>query len=268
MPLPVRNLPTWQNWDCRGCGDCCRDYQIAVSDEERDRIRPRVGKAIPRSPGNRSSCSKAPGGRRRWRLNHGPDGACIFLSPEGRCRIHEKFGSDTKPLACRVYPFVLVPAGNQWRVGLRYACPSAAGNIGRPLAEYRLDGFALELARLTTLGERPIEPRLKAGQRVEWGDLLRFVEALADIIRNRRWRLEHRLRLCLGLARMCRAARFDKVSGSRLSEFLRVLTAAARSRGPGGRRVAAAAHMDRRHSVPPGRRSLHAARIRACTSAP
>ena len=29
---------------------------------------------------------------RRAQLNHSPDGCCVFLSPEGRCRIHEKFG--------------------------------------------------------------------------------------------------------------------------------------------------------------------------------
>lgn len=226
MSLPVRHLPTWQNWDCRGCGNCCRDYQVAVTDEERQRIEAQGWANDPALGGQPLFVHKGPWWKRRWRLNHGPDGSCIFLSPEGRCRIHEKFGGETKPLACRVYPFVLVPAGDHWRVGLRYACPSAAGNIGRPLAEHHLDGFALELAQQTSLGDRPYQPRLKPGQRVEWGDLLRFVQALADIIRDRRFRVEHRLRLCLGLARMCRTARFDKVAGGRLSEFLRVVTGA------------------------------------------
>jgi lysine-N-methylase len=232
MPLPVRHLPGGQNWDCRGCGNCCRDYQVAVTEEERDRILAQGWEKDPAFAGQSLFVFTGPWWTRRWRLNHRPDGACVFLSPEGRCRIHEKFGGDTKPLACRVYPFVLVPAGDHWRVGLRYSCPSAAGNIGRPLTEHRLEGFALELAQQTTFGTTPIVPRLKAGLRVEWNDLLRFVQAIADILRNRRWRLEHRLRLCLGLARMCRAARFDKVSGSRLSEFLRVITGALEAEVP------------------------------------
>src|SRR5262245_47696038 len=226
MSLPVRHLPTWQNWDCRGCGNCCRDYQVAVTEEERARIEAQGWDKDPAFAGKPLFVRKGPWWKQRWRLNHAPDGACIFLSPEGRCRIHEKFGGDTKPLACRVYPFVLVPAGDHWRVGLRYACPSAAGNIGSPLAEHRLEGFALELAQQTSLGDRPYKPRLKAGQSVEWSALVRFVQALADIMRDRRWRVEHRLRLWLGVTRMCRHARFDKVNGSRLSEFLRVITTA------------------------------------------
>ena len=41
-----------------------------------------------------------------------------------------------KPLACRIYPFLLVPAGDHWNLGLRMACPSAADNKGGPLADH------------------------------------------------------------------------------------------------------------------------------------
>src|SRR2546425_7637363 len=47
-----------------------------------------------------------------------------------------KFGSAAKPLACRVYPFMLVPAGDHWRIGLRFACPEAAAGRGRPLGQH------------------------------------------------------------------------------------------------------------------------------------
>src|SRR5260370_16849656 len=73
---------------------------------------------------------------RRYQLNHQPDGSCVFLSDKGRCRIHEKFGYDTKPLPCRLFPFVLVPTGDHWSVGMRFACPSAAENKGRPIPEH------------------------------------------------------------------------------------------------------------------------------------
>ena len=63
-----------------------------------------------------------------WRapLNHRADGGCVFLGADNLCRIHGKFGSAAKPLACRIYPFLLVPAGDHWNLGLRLACPSAA----------------------------------------------------------------------------------------------------------------------------------------------
>src|SRR5947208_740003 len=38
MPLPVKSLPVIQNWDCHGCGDCCRLYNVRVTDEEKARI--------------------------------------------------------------------------------------------------------------------------------------------------------------------------------------------------------------------------------------
>ena len=38
MNWPVRHLPVVQNWDCHGCGECCREYQVTVTDTERERI--------------------------------------------------------------------------------------------------------------------------------------------------------------------------------------------------------------------------------------
>jgi lysine-N-methylase len=223
--LPVHSLPVWQHWDCHGCGNCCRDYQVAVTDAERERIAAQGWEKEPALAGEPLFVAKGPWWKKRWRLNHRPDGACIFLNEAGRCRIHEKFGGDTKPLACRVYPFVLVAAGDEWRVGLRFACPSVAGDKGRPLAEHRVEGYAAELSRQTELDASEVAPpRLQLTQRVEWKDLLRFVDALANILRDRQLRMETRLRHCLALAKLCKHARFDKVQGARLSEFLRLVS--------------------------------------------
>ena len=46
---------------------------------------------------------------KKWFLSHRPDGSCVFLSDQGRCRIHERHGYEAKPLPCRLFPFVLVP---------------------------------------------------------------------------------------------------------------------------------------------------------------
>ena len=95
--------------------------------------------------------------RKRHRLNSRPDGSCVFLNEQDRCRIHEKFGYDAKPLPCRLFPFVLVPAGDHWRVGLRYACPSAAASKGRALPEHQpaLAAFAAALAEREKLTPQP-----------------------------------------------------------------------------------------------------------------
>src|SRR5205823_6530613 len=149
MSLPIRSLPVWQNWNCHGCGNCCRDYQVAVTEDERRRLEEQGWKDDPALEGRPLFVRQGRWWKRRHRLSHGKDGTCIFLNEQGRCRIHEKFGGDAKPLACRLYPFILIPAGDQWRVGLRFACPSAAANRGQPLREQRLEAYAAELEQQT-----------------------------------------------------------------------------------------------------------------------
>lgn len=227
MPLPVQPLPVVQNWDCRACGSCCREYRVPVTDEERQRI---LGQGWEQDPdlGDLPLFRvSGPWWRRRYHLNQRGDGRCIFLSDAGRCRIHERHGAAAKPLACQLFPFVLVPAGDHWRVSLRFACPSVAGSKGRPLAVHDAEvaRYAHETARRQGLDRASLPPPpLGPGQRVGWPDLLRFVAVLERLLRDPADRLELRLRKCLALVKLCRQARFDKVQGERLDELLALLT--------------------------------------------
>ena len=135
MSLPVRHLPVVQNWDCHGCGACCHEYQVFVTDEERQRILSQGWEKDSTIGGLPLFVRQGRLRGGRYRLNHRSNGACIFLSEAGRCRIHELFGSQAKPLACQLYPFILIPTAKNWRVGLRFSCPSSAENKGRPLPE-------------------------------------------------------------------------------------------------------------------------------------
>jgi lysine-N-methylase len=227
MPLPVRPLPVVQNWDCHSCTNCCREYLVPVADEERRRILAQGWERDPQIGGAELFARDGPWWSRQYVLRH-RDGACIFLSAQGRCRIHERFGAEAKPFACQLYPFVLLPAGDHWRVGLRFACPSVAASKGRPLAEHRseIDRYAAALAKREGMDETPSPaPPLQAGQRVEWPDLLRFVSILLTLLGDRRDRVHRRLRKCLALKRLCRQARFDQLTGKRLTEFLQVVSA-------------------------------------------
>ena len=225
MAMPVRNLPVLQNWDCHSCTDCCR-IEAAVGDDEKQRIEKLDLAGDPEMAAGPWFERKGWGWSRRWVLKHRPDGSCVFLTASHRCRLHERFGADAKPFACRLFPFLLIPAGNHWRVGMRYACPSAAANKGRPLTEH-----AGELMHLTPLLEQHVgrsgdtapPPALQVGQQVPWPDVLRMVQALVEIVQNRGSRLERRLRQCLALAHVCRQARLENLSGGKLSEFLQVV---------------------------------------------
>ncbi len=163
-------------------------------------------------------------------LNHHPDGSCVFLSDAGRCRIHERHGYEAKPLACRLFPFVLVPTGDHWSVGVRFACPSAAANKGRPMTEYNgdLTVFAARLAEREGLQQQPdgslmSPPFLQGRQRLDWPDTLRIVQTLVAMLRDRRDPIERRLRKCLTLAREMRRAKLANITGPRLGELLDVL---------------------------------------------
>jgi lysine-N-methylase len=222
MPLPVRALPVVQNWDCGGCTSCCREYVVHVTDEEKERI-------------DKQGWEKEPGfagvplivrEKRRWRLAHGDNKACVFLGEGGRCRIHEKFGSAAKPLACKIYPFMLVPAGNEWRVGLRFACPAAAASDGRPFNQHlsEVREYAAALEKQTPGAVEGLQPpALQGRQHVPWADLGTFAQGLGILLSQREDRVERRLRKALALANVCKQAKFDKVTGPRLEEFLAII---------------------------------------------
>jgi lysine-N-methylase len=235
MALPIRHLPVLQNWDCHVCGTCCKEYLVTVSDEERQRIEAQGWDPQADLGGLEPFKKVGPPWARRCTLNHREDGSCVFLSDMGRCRIHERFGYETKPLPCRLFPFVLVPMGDHWGVGLRYACPSAAKNLGRPLPEHTetLTEFASRLAQREGLAPRPDgsltpPPRLNGSQRVPWPEVARIVEVLLQFLRNRRDPLERRLRKCLTFAGLMRGikTRLDSKTGN-LGELLTLLAGAA-----------------------------------------
>jgi lysine-N-methylase len=211
MPMPVRPLPVVQNWDCAGCAACCRQYAVRVEADERTRIEAQGWASRPEFQGVPLF---VPEGDRlagfEWKLNARPDGACVFLGPDDRCRIHAEFGSAAKPLACRIYPFLLVPAGDHWRLGLRLACPAAADSAGRPLADHLAEARefaeALEAGSGALAVDAPPTP-LKAGQVVPWSDVLRVATALSKLLGDTSAPLERRWRTVLAVAATAAATR-------------------------------------------------------------
>lgn len=239
MPLPVRHLPVLQNWDCHVCGTCCQEYVVTITDEERKRLEAQGWDRDKDLGGFAPFVRHGPFWGRTWRLNHRPDGSCVFLSDKGRCRVHERFGYETKPLPCRLFPFILIPTGDHWSVGMRYACPSAAANKGRPMPEHdqELVEFAARLAEREKLTPRPDgsltpPPPLQPGQNVSWPDVHRCVQALLTLLRNRKEPLERRLRKCLALGDQMRKAKLEHVRDARLGDLLTVLLRSADTATP------------------------------------
>lgn len=226
--LPLE-LPTIQNWSCHNCGGCCKQHAIEVTQSEFERI---VKQGWRGQPGFESRqpifvWHAGPVWKRRYRLANRADGACVFLDKEGLCRIHSKFGEAAKPLACRVYPYALHPAGKSVTVSLRFSCPSVVANRGRRLIASQGDLREIERLVVPEGAENTPPPYINVRDQLDWKDTLKFVDALDQTIASPQSPFLIKLLQALFWLNLVGQARFDKVRGERLSEFLELLRAGA-----------------------------------------
>jgi lysine-N-methylase len=234
MPTLPLQLPIIQNWSCHNCAGCCRQHLIEVTEEERRRIAVQNWTSADGIPSGEPAVVwfAGPPWRKRYRLAHRKDGACVFLNEQGLCRIHAKFGEAAKPLPCRIYPYALHPAGRKVAVSLRFSCPSVVANRGRPLREQT--GELKEIARLIVPpGAERIGPAaVTVREQVDWPDFHRFVEALDQTLAQPNEPLLKRLLHALTWVRLVEKSKFDVIRGERLVEYLNLVTEAARQTEP------------------------------------
>ena len=127
MPLPIKPLPIVERWDCHQCGVCCRGSLVPLSAEDLARLKAQGWAEHPDFRGTPIVARDSwLGGE--YRLAHRDDGSCVFLLPDGLCRIHKELGFDAKPLICRTFPLQIVPREGVAYVTIRRACPSAAAD--------------------------------------------------------------------------------------------------------------------------------------------
>ena len=226
--LPLK-LPTIQNWSCHNCSGCCREHLIEITDEERQRILDQKWTA---KDGNANDqpvvvAHAGPPWKRRYRLAHRDDGACVFLNDDGLCRIHAKFGEAAKPLACRVYPYAFHPSGKRITVSLRFSCPSVVANKGQSVAGNRDE--LKQIARLVVPAgtEEIAPPRITRRETLDWSDTLRIVEAMDHFIAKDDRPFVERLMQSLFLVGLIERSQFKLIRGERLAEFLEIVSEAA-----------------------------------------
>src|SRR5262249_20856460 len=111
---------------------------------------------------------------------------------------------------------------------------------GRALPEHQNDltAFAAALAIREHLTPQPdgtlnAPPRLDNGRVLPWPDVLRIVDALLTILRQRRDPMERRLRKACAFVRDLRSARLDQLQPGRLPELLTLLQSGADADTPG-----------------------------------
>jgi lysine-N-methylase len=221
MPLPIKPLPIIERWDCHQCGACCRGSLVPLSADELARIKSQKWEE---RPGFRGTPVVVPESwlSSTYRLAHREDGTCVFLLPDGNCRLHKELGFEAKPLVCRMFPLQIVPRDNAAFVTVRRACPSAAADKGRPLSEH-LD-FARQLAREGKLTEGAVEPPpIKPGEPRSWRVARRLLETFQRQLTDERYPPVRRLVHATTLARLLTQAKTRALDDRRLIDLFDVL---------------------------------------------
>jgi lysine-N-methylase len=221
-------IPEFQNWSCHGCTDCCRGgLLIMLTPADKQRIEQQNWTPADGVDPAATIVAEGTG----FRLGHQSDGACVFLDPSGRCRIHAKFGEEAKPLACRLYPLVIHPAGKKLVVGLRFSCPSAAANRGQALSAQRaaIQGLA---NLVVPSGYQEGSPPPVAAAQGEWPDLLRFVKWLDRSLAAKDVPVALKLLRTLHWLRTVEKGYLDQITGSGADEILEVLVQSAAMKVP------------------------------------
>lgn len=226
--LPL-TLPTIQNWSCHNCSGCCKQHLIEITEAERQRI---VSQNWTEADGISVGQSvvephAGPFWKKRYRLAHRSDGACVFLNEHGLCRIHAKFGEAAKPLACRIYPYAFHPAGKRITVSLRFSCPSVVKNLGKSCIQNKEDIKTLGKLVVPEGAERMPAPRLNSSATSNWDDVLRVARAFNELLTDTETSLIERLYRTSLIAAYFEQADLRSFSGNRLDELLEVLASAA-----------------------------------------
>lgn len=137
-PVPFL-IPDDLRFTCTGCGSCCIGVNVgpvgeAVAQDIRDHLadlQPEV------SAGKAPFFSMVPDGEEDEVLVcQSRNGACLFLDPDGLCRIHRRLGAKAKPLICRLFPYRFVSTPGGMVVGLQMECRDILrASLGQPVRE-------------------------------------------------------------------------------------------------------------------------------------
>lgn len=228
MSTPPLKLPTIQNWNCHNCSGCCKQHEIEVTAEEKERIEKQHWEQDPALPADQPVFVKiglSPVGN-RYRLAHQADGSCIFLDEKGLCRIHAKFGEPAKPLACQVYPYAFHPAGDEVAVSLRFSCPSVVSNLGKPIDQQSKELRKIADQVLPKRYKTPSAPRLNAKETLGWPDTLKVVNALDQIFAASDSSFLVKLLRAVAWTELIEQSRFETIRGQRMDEFLDLISQA------------------------------------------
>ncbi len=221
MSLPIVLLKNEERWDCHQCGFCCRGSLIPLSNKDFERLQSQQWQQQPEFR-NQRLVTGFQAAESSYRLAHRADGSCIFLSEEGLCRIHSKFGLDAKPTVCRTFPLQLVAHEHQAVLTVRRACPSAAADLGSETAKHL--PIVKQMVRDNRLSAETVAPPiLKTGERRDWKTMRAVLESVGSLLQDVRYPPVRRLVHALQFASLLESAKTRRLSDAQIVELARTL---------------------------------------------
>jgi Fe-S-cluster containining protein len=180
-----------QHFTCSQCGRCCRrPWEIVVTPSETESYRKRQAQRWYRDRADgpegteRDPFELIPGTRGFHRIKKRDDGACGFLSPGNRCRLHEELGGMKKPLTCRMFPYRFHPVDSAVVVTTSFCCPTTIANEGAPVTKQLNDINALRAEWFAVYPEKPAETRFVPGRRLDATSLTALRQVLRQILEH------------------------------------------------------------------------------------
>lgn len=153
----ILHIPHGINFDCTGCGNCCLQWPVPSTDEDRRRIIDLSRDLVPTAEhaGSNLIESFSPvhkgqlfrridmdvlrnnNNRFQYTMEKRADGRCVFLTAQNRCLLHEQFGAEAKPSMCQLFPYTFTEAPDGFYASVSFASSGALLNHGKPLADQR-----------------------------------------------------------------------------------------------------------------------------------
>lgn len=140
MPETKIRTPKGIRFDCSGCGNCCLQWPVPLTAQDREHIR----NLDLETSGLKLNSDKLfqklnPFAGRPQGFTHTlekeADGKCGFLTEDNRCYLHLHFGAESKPSMCRLFPhfFTITPQAVLGSVS--FASSAVLFNTGKLLSE-------------------------------------------------------------------------------------------------------------------------------------
>lgn len=115
------------------------------------------------------------------------EGSCVFLE-SGGCRIHREHGAETKPAACRRFPYFVRDAGGERWLHLSRMCPTVYDEQGARGDQLARDARNSGAEPDTLRGSEPVA--FSGSTMLAWDEYLRFEEKLCALLEDERWPLD------------------------------------------------------------------------------